>query len=161
MDSRVRFAGVAVAVGWYAASLALPAVAPFNPEFSHTVYSGWDAFWAGWQALGMAEPGEVDWWVFGGAWLANPLVWASAVATLANHRRLGTWTAGAAFALTVPVLARLGTAVAAHPGFWFWTGSAALLGVLSCMRAPAAAQDHEPETDTPAEPATAPPPADG
>ena len=134
MGAKSRNAVVAVAVALYASSLALPTAAPFNPQFSDTVYPGWHAFQGGWRALVAFEPSEPDWWVLGGAWLVNPLVWVAGVATLAARRRAAGVAAWAGVALCLPVLLRFGGIIAGHPGYWCWLVSAALLAVGSCLR---------------------------
>jgi hypothetical protein len=125
---------VGVAAALYAASLALPTAAPFNPRFSGTVYPGWDAFQTGWWALVAFEPNEPDWWVLGGAWLVNPLVWVAAVATLAGRRRAAGWLAWAAVSLCLPALVQFGGMIAGQPGYWCWLASAVLLAAGSCRR---------------------------
>jgi hypothetical protein len=132
VTSRSVLVGVAAAL--YVASLVLPTVAPFNPQFSNTVYPGWHAFQIGWRALGTVEPHEPDWWVVGAAWLVNPLVWIAGTATLIGRRG---WARAAAFAgvgLCLPVLFRFGGIVAGLPGYWCWLASAALLAAGSSVR---------------------------
>lgn len=134
MGARSRTTVVAVAAALWAASLVLPTAAPFNPQFSDTVYPGWHAFQGGWRALVAFEPNEPDWWVLGGAWLVNPLVWVASVAILAGRRRAARGMACAGVALALPALLRFSGIIAAHPGYWCWLGAAALLAVGSCLR---------------------------
>ena len=134
MGSKSRNAVVAVAMAVYAASLALPTAAPFNPQFSDIVYPGWHAFEGGWRALVSFEPKALDWWVLGGAWLVNPLVWVAAAGTLAGRRRVAGFAGWAAVALCLPALVRFGGIIAGHLGYWCWLASAILLAAGSCWR---------------------------
>ncbi len=83
-----RVAGV-LAVGLYAASLALPAAT--GPGWEHT--RGWDILLLGWMG-----PLELQ---FG--WFANPLV-AALATTLIAGRRVWAWPAAATAALALTSL---------------------------------------------------------
>jgi hypothetical protein len=84
---------IAVAAVLYIVSFFLPTAAPFNPEFSDKLLTGWDAFQAGWRAVQSFELREPDAWIFGAAWLANPLCWIAGMATLYERRRVAGVTA--------------------------------------------------------------------
>lgn len=134
METHTRYVIVAIAGMLYFASMLLPTVSPFNPQFSEHVYPGWQAFRAGWQSLLNFEPSEPDCWVVGGAWLANPLTWLAAVATLTGFRRVATVSAWAGVVLCLSVLLRFSVTIAGHPGYWCWLASVGLLAVASSQR---------------------------
>jgi hypothetical protein len=104
----------------YAASLLLPAVGPFRPEFSDTVYSGSDAFLVGWKALCTWEPRDPDWWLLSSAWLSNPVLWASMLMAACGQWRAAMIAAACSLALGLLLLPRYYAVLAGQPGYWAW-----------------------------------------
>ncbi len=129
VKSRNMLIGIAMAL--YVVSLTLPTVAPFSDNVS--TESGWWAFQYGWHALVSFVPREVDWWVFAGAWVVNPLVWVAAVSILTGRRRTAAFAAWAGVVLCMPVLIRFYGIIVGHTGYWCWLASAALLALGSCV----------------------------
>lgn len=127
MNKRWREVVVWFGVGLYLASLLLPTAAPFNPEFSDTTYAGWVAFRIGLGALLALEPFRLDWWLLGGAWLANPAIWLSIVLLAYGHCREAAKAAGCGLILSLLILPKGYVTVGGLPGYWVWVSSAALL----------------------------------
>ena len=126
MCKRGRYLVAVSTAGLYAASMLLPAVAPFNPEFSNTTYPGYVAFRA-WKVVLDWAPGELEWWLLGAAWLANPAIWLAVVLVATGRWRAAMVAAGCGFALGLVVLPRFYPIVSGLPGYWAWIGSAGLL----------------------------------
>ena len=112
--------------GTHVASFVLPTAAPFNPEFSDTTYTGYVAFGT-WKVLLDWQPWDIDWWVLGGCWFANPAVWLAIAFILVGWWRAGAIAAGCGLLLGLVVLPRYHPIIAGLPGYWAWVGSAVVL----------------------------------
>jgi hypothetical protein len=119
MDGSWRVLIPLAAIILYMVSLVLPTFGPSS--------AGVDAFQVGWEALTAWERVEADRWLLSAAWLANPAIWVSVVATLLGRPLLGAVAAGCALMLSLPVLVRVPEIVAVYPGYSAWCGSAVLL----------------------------------
>jgi hypothetical protein len=138
MGSAGRWLVAGLAAVFYGASLLLPTAAPFNPGFSDTTYPGYAAFGA-WRVVRHWEHSNIDWWLLGGAWFANPAIWLGIVFVTAKHWRAAAATAGCGLLLGLVVLPRYYSIVSGLPGYWVWLGSAGLLvsaSICSLMRRP-------------------------
>jgi hypothetical protein len=134
MGAKCRFVIVVTAATMYAASLALPTVAPFRPPLRHHTFTGYDAFQTGFRALTEIEPKEWECWLLSAAWLVNPLLWAAVIATIARRRLVARIAAFSAVALALPALIHYFGIIARQPGYWCWLGAAVLLALSSCWR---------------------------
>jgi hypothetical protein len=114
----LRYGGVAIALTFWAASLALPALRVTGGP----TLRGIEVLSRGWQAL--------DSGVY--AWLANPLLLAAAIACWCGARRVGGTLAAAGCVLAVTsfaaarIAARAGTAIPEFTfagGFYLWLAS--------------------------------------
>ena len=130
MCKRKRWLVAVCAAGLYALSMLLPTAAPFNPESNNTTYPGYVAFRA-WKVVLDWSPGELDCWLLGTAWLANPAIWLAVVLVATGRWRTAMVAAGCGFVLGLVVLPRFYPIVSGFPGYWAWIGSAALLLVAS------------------------------
>jgi hypothetical protein len=132
-DKWFRLAVAASAGAMYVAALFLPAVAPFNPSFSNATVPGYTAFRA-WVVFIEWEPGRLDWWVLGLAWLANPAIWAAIVLIAVGCRRAAGVAAACGVTLGLVPLPWGYSSIGGLPGYWMWIGSAGL--VLAASLAP-------------------------
>jgi hypothetical protein len=126
MSKAPRLLVAACAAGLYAACLVLPAAAPFNPNFNGATYPGYVALGA-WKARLYWEPWDIDWWILGTAWFANPAIWFAIAFVLGGHWRAAGIAGGCGLLLSLVVLPRFYEIVAGLPGYWTWVGSAGLL----------------------------------
>jgi hypothetical protein len=74
------------------------------------------------------QPAVWQWWCYATAFLTNPLLWASAIATLCQRPRIAIGLAVSAFGHGLPVLIVLDD-WPNGPAYYVWMGSAVVIGV--------------------------------
>ncbi len=127
MSRAMRFGIVGMAAAAYAVSFFLPTYRGIRFGNPPTPYTGADAFAGAFLAIGEWAVLAPDYWVFVAAWLANPLFWAGLVLGVLGRWRGAAIFSGVALVFALPVMVRLGNHLAPYPGWYVWSGSAALL----------------------------------
>jgi hypothetical protein len=127
MRKRRRIIVVVLSTALYGASIVLPAAAPFNPTFSTTTYSGYDAFELGRRIWFHFEPDDIDCWLVGAAWLANPATWLTIILVALGRWRPAFIAGVFSLSLALIVLPWCYPTVAGLPGYWAWIASPSLL----------------------------------
>ena len=117
----VRFAFIGIAAAMYTAAFLVPA---FN---FLGVGDGAAAFMECLRLVAGTPVNHPDWWFFGATWIANPLMWTSALALALGYWRTAAILAGCAFVLPLPCLLCLASVVFPYPSWYLWAGSAAVL----------------------------------
>ena len=119
------------AVALYAFSFLLPVIKgdAWLPGQKGDWPGGFQAFG---ECLSVMLDWKVDrggWWIITLAWLVNPAIWLSMLATVLGARRWARILALCGLCMALPILFKETPehGVAWHPGFWVWWGSALLL----------------------------------
>ena len=134
MGSITRKVLTILAVALYVFSFFLPTVASLNDPPNNAPQPGWRAFEIALRMLLNFKALELGWWSISAAWLANPLFWVAAGASLFDRRRVARITAWVAVAFCLMVFFFDWFMIINHPGYWCWAGSVVLLAVVNSLR---------------------------
>jgi hypothetical protein len=122
---------VGVAAFLYLLSFALPVLEPLKPDSPRTGAFGWEAFQIGWMALVSFEVTDLDWWIFGTVWLANPAIWLSILCIMRRTWKLSLLSSGMAILISIPAPFQGASFIDSLPGYWTWLSSSVFLFVAS------------------------------
>ncbi|REJ81558.1 MAG: hypothetical protein DWQ34_12105 [Planctomycetota bacterium] len=133
MSLRWRCVTAAAALAIYGASLFAPTISIFASD----AMPGHTAFAHAYRTFRALAWGQLDWWIIGGSWLANPALWTATVCFVSGRHRVAFLLAacGTSWAIGILMMGELSKALFRYPGYSLWLSSLLVILVASGLAA--------------------------